>query len=276
MLLTNHKITTIISTFIMDSPAVSTSQLNLIRAAEASPTVTRFLPSEFNVEYNQPDTILPYPEKQYHLAARAELARTTTLEYAYIYTGMFMDYFCMPRIQTALRPLYFFFDADMENGGVAMLPGDGEGKMSMTFTEDAARYIAWALDLEMWKRGQVMTTAVETVSLNGLVAMVERASGEKLEVRYQSVEGLLKREPVVDLRANVQVAKQFTDRFPGGLEQVRALVADLEASVALGAYDFGRLEGGYVDLVKVFEGREPRPKTMQELLSEAWGKADGE
>ena len=116
-----------------------------------------------------------------------------------------------------------------------------------------------------------MITAVETITLNELVAMVEKHSGKRLQVQYQPVEELLRRNPVEDLPGNVQISKDFPQRFPGGLEQVRALVADLEASVALGAYDFGRLEeGGYVDLVKLFEGREPKPRGLGDLLEEAW------
>jgi len=253
----------------MDSPAASASQINLIRAADICPTVKRFLPSEFNVDYSQADDILPYPEKKFHIEAREELSKTKSLEYMFVYTGMFMDYFCMPKLQTVLRPLYFFIDVQ---AGIAILPGDGEAKMSMTWTEDAASFVAWSLELAegQWGKGKVMTTAVETITLNEMVAMVEKHSGKKLQVQYQPVEELLRRNPLEDLPGNVQISKEFPQRFPGGLEQVRALVADLEASVALGAYDFGRLEGGYVDLVKVFEGREPKPRGLGDLLEEAW------
>ena len=271
----------------MDSPASSNSQLNLIRAAELSPATTRFLPSEFNVEYDQPDSVLPYPEKRFHLAAREELnLNTKTLEYGYVYPGMFMDYFGMPNVKTVLRPLYFFMDPVR---GKAVLPGDGEGRMSMCFTEDAARFVAWSLDLEMgtWGRGRVMSCAVCTVSLNELVGMVDDIRGKKMEVKYQDVERLLRREPVEDLQANVEIAEVFTERFPGGLGQVRALVADLEASVALGAYDLettcrlgkekkraGGGKGGWLDLVEVFRGREPKPRGIEEVLAEAWGRLE--
>jgi hypothetical protein len=264
--LTVKHVSVVICAFIMDSDSASNAQLRLIRAADRCPCVKRFMPSEFNVEYNVGDNVLPYPEKRFHLAARRELDKTSTLEYTYIYPGMFMDYFGLPRLTSSLRPLCFFVDPA---SGQAVLPNDGEAKMSMTFTTDAARYIALALELDEWPR--IMTTAASTVSLNELVRLVEESLGRKLQVRYQPVEKLLKHE-AVDLPTNVDIAKRFPERFPQGLDQLRALIADLEAGVALGAFDFGKLSG-HLDLVKAFEGKAPVPKRIEELIEEAW-KAD--
>lgn len=259
-------VSVVICTFIMDSDSVSDAQLRLIRAANQCPSVKRFIPSEFNVEYDVNDNILPYPEKRFHLAARRELDKTSTLEYTYIYPGMFMDYFGLPRVTSTLRPLCFFIDPA---SGQAVLPGDGEAKMSMTFTTDAARYIALALELNEWPR--ILVTAASTVSLNELVRLVEKNLGRKLQVRYQPVEKLLKHE-TVDLPSNLDIAQRFPDRFPQGLDQLRALIADLEAGVALGAFDFDKLSG-HLDLVKAFEGKAPAPRRIEDLIEEAW-KAD--
>ena len=261
--LTEHHVNVIICAFIMDCDEAVQAELRLIRAAEQCPCVQRFIPSEFNVEYNVGDDIFPYPEKRLHLAARQELEKTRTLEYAYIYTGMMMDYFGLPRVTSNLRPLCFFVDPA---NGVAVLPGDGEAKMSMTFTTDAARYIALALDLDKWPR--ILTTATSTVSLNELVRLVEKNLGHKLAVRYQPVEKLLKHE-AIDLPTNLDIAKRFPERFPQGMDQQRALIADLEAGVALGAFDFGKLKE-HLDLVKAFEGRTPAPKNIEKLMEEAW------
>ncbi|RYP63026.1 hypothetical protein DL770_009478 [Monosporascus sp. CRB-9-2] len=261
--LTEKHVNVVICAFIMDCDSASDAQLRLIRAADRCPCVQRFIPSEFNVEYNVGDNVLPYPEKRFHITARQELEKTSTLEYAYIYPGMFMDYFDLPRVISNLRPLCFFIDPA---NGQAVLPGDGEAKMSMTFTTDAARYIALALELDQWPR--ILTTAASTVSLNELVRLVEKSLGRKLEVQYQPVEKLLKHE-TVDLPTNVDIAKGYPQRFPQGLDQLRALVADLEAGVALGAFDFGKLNE-HVNLVKVFEGKAPAPKRIEELIEEAW------
>ncbi|KAK8050834.1 phosphoserine aminotransferase [Apiospora rasikravindrae] len=263
--LTEHHIQVVICAFIMDNDSVSDAQLRLIRAAEKSPCVRRFIPTEFNVEYDSGDDILPYPKKRFHRLARRELEdKTRTLEYAYVYPGMFMDYFGLPRVESVLRPLCFFVDPAHVQ---AVLPtGAGEAKMSMTFTTDFARYLALALDLESWPR--VLSTATSTVTLNELVRLAEKNLGRPLNVRYQPLEALLQHTGV-DLPANLQIAaERWTER--GGLEQLRALIADLEASVALGAYDLTQLTG-HMDLVKTFDGKAPEPKRIEDLLEEAWG-----
>jgi hypothetical protein len=261
--LTERNVRVVICTFIMDCDSASDAQLCLIRAADRCPCVERFIPSEFNVEYDVGDGILPYPEKRFHVAARRALEKTATLEYTYIYPGMFMDYFGLPRVPSSLRPLCFFVDPE---NGLAVLPGNGEARMSMTFTTDAARYIALALELNKWPR--VMTTASSTVSLNELVTLFEKSLGRKLEVRYQPVEKLLRHE-AFDLPTNVDIAGRFPERFPGGLEQLRGLIADLEAGVALGAFDFGKLTG-HLDLVEAFQKTSPAPRLIEDLVEEAW------
>ena len=258
--LTENRVNVVVCALPMDSDVSCNAQLRLIRAADRCASVRRFIPSEFNVEYDVGDDVLPYPEKRFHLAARRELAKASTLEYTYIYTGMFMDYFGMPRVPSSLRPLCFCVDAE---NGQAVLPGDGEGKMSMTFTTDAARYLVLALELDKWPR--IMSTVTSTVSMNELVKLYEKALGRKLQVRYQPVDKLLKHE-TIDLPINVTIAKEYSYRFPQG---IRGIVADLEASVALGGYDLSNL-GEHLDLVKVFDGKVPAPTRIEDLIEAAW------
>ena len=256
----------VICAFSMDSDSACAAQLRLIRAADRCPCVKRFIPSEFNVEYDVGDDILPYPEKRFHLTARRELAKTSSLEYTYIYSGMFMDYFGLPRVASSLRPLCFCIDP---GSGQAVLPGDGEGRMSMTFTTDAARYLVLALGLDKWPR--IMTTATVTVSMNELVRLYEKTLGHKLKVRYQPIEKLLKHE-AIDLPINLAIVKNYPDRFPQG---IRGLIADLEACVALGGYDLSRL-GEHLDLVTEFEGKAPAPRIIEDLIEEAWKPVSSE
>lgn len=255
----------VICAFIMDNDSVSEAQLRLIRAAERSPSVRRFLPTEFNVEYDAGDDVLPYPKKRFHRLARRELEeRTRTLEYAYVYPGMFMDYFGLPRVKSVLRPLCFFVDPAHAQ---AILPTNGgEAKMSMTSTTDLARYLALALDLAAWPR--VLSTVTSTVTVHELVQLVEKSLGRPLQVRYQPVEALLQHTGA-DLPTNLEIAKErWTER--GGMDQLRALIADLEASVVLGAYDLTQL-ADHLDLVKEFQGKAPAPLLIEDLIEEAWG-----
>lgn len=69
----------------------------------------------------------------------------------------------------------------------------------------------------------------------------------------------------------------FPERFPGGLEQLRAPIADLEAGVALGALNFGKLRSvQHLDFVSAFEGRTPEPMRIERLIEEAWKGYSGQ
>lgn len=257
-LLVEHNIDTVICTIALDFQAASDSQITLIRAAEKAACVRRFIPSEFNVDYDLGDDVLPYPDKKFHAVGRRELEKTS-LEFSYIYPGMFMDYFGMPNIYTHLRKLFVVIDPA---NGVAHVPGDGNVKMALSLTKDVARYVALALELEKWPR--VMTTVSSTLTLNELIALTEKNLGRKLEVTYQSVPALLKHDNLV-LPGNIAVA----EHFPEGLEQVKALTADLEASIALGAYDFDKLPE-HLNLVDHFAGKTEAPTKVEDILEKAW------
>ncbi|PQK12789.1 hypothetical protein BB8028_0003g14040 [Beauveria bassiana] len=263
-LLVQHNCHTVICALGLDFQAASDAQLTLIRAAERAPCVKRFIPSEFNVDYDLPDHVLPYPDKRFHTAARRALEKTTSLEFTYIYPGMFMDYFGMPSSSvssTHLRELCLFVDA---TNGVALLPGDGKTKMAASYTKDVARYTALALGLDKWPL--VMTTASSALTLNELVGMVSKRLGRDLDVEYQDVSALQKRMDSRILPRNVAIA----EHFPGGVEQLSALLAELGASVALGAYDFSKLKGE-LNLVEYFSGKTTPPMTIEKLLDIAWG-----
>ncbi|PMB69949.1 Isoflavone reductase [Beauveria bassiana] len=259
-LLVQHNCHTVICALGLDFQAASDAQLTLIRAAERAPCVKRFIPSEFNVDYDLPDDVLPYPDKRFHTAARRALEKTTSLEFTYIYPGMFMDYFGMPSSSsvssTHLRELCLFVDA---TNGVALLPGDGKTKMAASYTKDVARYTALALGLDKWPL--VMTTASSALTLNELVGMVSKRLGRDLDVEYQDVSSLQRRMDSRILPRNVAIA----EHFPGGVKQLSALLAELGASVALGAYDFSKLNGE-LNLVEYFSAKTTPPMTIEKLL----------
>lgn len=261
-LLEQYKTHTVICTFALDFQAASDSQLTLIRAAERASSVKRFIPSEFNVDYDQGDDVLPYPDKRYHVVARRELEKTS-LEYTYIYPGMFMDYFGMPNIPTHLRELCLFVDP---TNGVALIPGDGETPMAVSYTKDVARYTALALQLENWPL--TMTTASGTITIKELVSLVEKHLGRPLKVSHQPIAALLEHRDNTMLPRNVPIA----EHFPEGVAQLSALLADLGASVALGAYDFSRLPNR-LDLVEHFKSKTT-PVRIEKLLETAWGNKE--
>ncbi|KAH6999302.1 NmrA-like family protein [Ilyonectria destructans] len=257
-LLEKHNIHTVICTLAIGFQAASDSQMALVRASEQASTVKRFIPSEFNLDYDLGDDVLPFPDKLFHNVARRELEKSS-LEFTYIYPGMFMDYFGMPHVSTHLRELYIVIDPA---NGVAYVPGNGEAKLAMSYAKDVVKYTALALDLEKWPR--VMTTASCTMTLNEIVALTEKNLGRKLKVTYQQIPALLKHDSKT-LPGNVAVA----ENFPGGLEKITALTADLEASIGLGAYDFDKLPE-HLNLVDHFAGKTEPPKKIEDILEMAW------
>ncbi|KAI9375564.1 hypothetical protein BJX61DRAFT_539715 [Aspergillus egyptiacus] len=256
-LLEQYHIDTVICAFSLDFESASLAQLTLIRAAEAAASVKRFIPSEFNVDYDLPDSILPYPDKRLHTVARRELEKTT-LEFSYVYCGLFMDYFAMPYIRGDTRALYLVLDAANR---VALIPGDGERPMAVSHTHDVASYLALAVGLDSWPR--VMTVVAGSLSCNELAALAEMHLDTPLHVTYQPVSSLLAHENAT-LPGNVAIAAHF----PGGLDQVKALTADLETSIALGAYDFKDL-GDHLDLVARFS-EQRQPIRIEEFLKRAF------
>ncbi|RKK08447.1 hypothetical protein BFJ68_g17073 [Fusarium oxysporum] len=181
-----------------------TEGLNMRRvevAADKASSVRRFIPSEFNIDYDLGDAV-PYSNKRFHLAGRRALEKTS-LEFSYIYPGIFMDYYGMPKFPTPLRPLCFFIDPVNQ---VAVLPDDSEAKMSMSPTTDVARYTALALVLNKWPR--VMTTTASTVTLKDLVGLFEKYTGRAFNVEYQPVSRFLEHDSML-LPENGAIAERF-------------------------------------------------------------------
>lgn len=257
--LISKQVHTVISALNVDFQSVSDAQLRLIEAAATSGCVRRFAPSEFNVDYDLDDSVLPYLEKKFHVAARRALEKTQ-LEYTYFYSGMFMDYFGLPRIEIHLRPLYTVLDLEHNEAAV---PGDGSAVMALTLTEDVAKFVAASLDLERWPR--VLTIVASQPTLNELVQLAETArGGRKLDVRYDSVQDL-KRHNVQLLAGNEPIAQHFD----GGHDQLKGLLCDLGASIALGAYNVrGAVDA--VDLVALMEEKVGSPVRVDGFLQRYW------
>ncbi|KAF2651152.1 phosphoserine aminotransferase [Lophiostoma macrostomum CBS 122681] len=256
--LSARKIDTIICAVSLDFDEPSEAQLLLIRAAVKAKCVKRFIPSEFNVDYDLGDDVLPYSGKKYHVIARRELEKTN-LEFTYIYTGFFMDYLGMPYYETKMRQLYILLDAAHR---VASIPGDGLARIALTCTKDVARYIAAALDVPSWPR--VLTVAASHISTNELVALAEKCTGEKLKVEQYSIEDLRSHKADV-LPSNENIASHF----PEGMDQLRALLGDLSASIALASYDFSKVADA-VDLVKYFQDDLEPPLGVEEFIAKTW------
>ncbi|KAJ4256886.1 hypothetical protein NW762_008982 [Fusarium torreyae] len=189
--LQDHNIDTVVSTINLESEAGSQSQLNLIAAAEKSQTTRRFIPSEFipPMDDDQPDSGLGMGG----WIPNAQALKKTNLENIHISIGMFFDYFGMPHIKSNLKRYKFFLD--MENKRAAV-PGNGDAKISVTYSEDLARFIVRLLDEDSkWpKRGLLPGS---DISANELIASAEKVTGWKLNIVHDTLENIQKGEVTV-------------------------------------------------------------------------------
>ncbi|CAG9984308.1 unnamed protein product [Clonostachys byssicola] len=260
LMLESKSIQTVISALSVDVREASDAQVRLIRAAAATNCVRRFAPSEFNVDYDLPNTVLPYPSKEFHVNARRAVEQTR-LEYTYFMCGMFMDYYGMPRVESVLKPTYSIIDL---HHNMAYIPGDGQAIMATTLATDVARYVAAAVDLPTWPKS--LAIAGSQLSTADLVKLAEQVKyPETIKTVVYPIEAYLNHS-VPLLPSN----NDIVSGFPGGETELLALLCDLDAAIALGAYDIVKREG-CVDLVKLLGDSVIKPKTIEEFLHEVWG-----
>ncbi|KAF9636465.1 NmrA-like family protein [Lasiodiplodia theobromae] len=186
--LEEHSIHTVISALSLNDASECTSQLNLIRAADAAESTKRFVTSDFAISQLDRNWLhLPVIKNR---VESVELLRTTTsLEWTRFTIGTFMDYFGAPHIKTYLPPNSW--PIDMVNSAAA-LPGDGEAQMTFTYSFDVAQFVVKSLDLPRWD--EEMRIVGDTVKLNDFLKMAEEARGKKFDVKYDDMEKLQRGE----------------------------------------------------------------------------------
>jgi len=103
-----------------------TTQIELVKWADETPSVKRFLPSEYgtDIEYG-PDSAHEKPH-QGKIKVRAAIRQTKTLDYAFLVTGPYPDMWLTP---TLMCPEIGSWNVKEKK---AVLIGDGNGKISFT------------------------------------------------------------------------------------------------------------------------------------------------
>ncbi|RAH72544.1 uncharacterized protein BO66DRAFT_427032 [Aspergillus aculeatinus CBS 121060] len=250
-LLTTEGITTIISAIGITTDATSQAQLNLIDAAEQSPTVTRFLPSEYSF-IQTADLLEIDPSIKHWLAAANKLHHDApSLNFTRVIPGFFMDYWGMPHVRTHLQP--GVFGIDVPNGRAA-IPGDGNDRLCMTYTYDMARFVVRLLeevDAAEWPEFSVVVGDV--VTYNELLGLVEDIRGRKFSVVYDSPEEINQGQVTVPA-----VPEGCTE---AEAHEVTVLVSRLTIA---GVFDLpveGRLNARFPEI---------KPVKVKEFLVDAW------
>ncbi|KAH8654236.1 hypothetical protein BGZ61DRAFT_373790 [Ilyonectria robusta] len=224
--LQSYSVDTIISAVNADGPGHQ-AQLNLIAAAEKSSTVKRFIPSEY----------------------AGYALEKSGLKYTRFAIGVFMDYFGQPYIPSHLRPFKWALDIESRR---AAIPGTGNEVLSMTYSKDVARFVDRLVDEDEWPEVSIVSGSDTT--LNEMVAIAERVTGDKFNVTYDSLE---------ELKAGKATVVSKSDGSYNGIDPVM-IAAIVGTSLAEGKAMLpkdGRL--AFPDI---------QPMSVEELITQAWSK----
>ncbi|ESK93070.1 hypothetical protein Moror_8882 [Moniliophthora roreri MCA 2997] len=193
--LREHAIDTIICTLAnQDLTQFSAIQERLLHAALNVPTFRRFAPSEFAIDS---EGLKSYNYQACKLDVLKTLRKvkedypSREFEWTKFIPGIFINYFAFgsKKEEEAMKhlrrhPVW----VDVANGK-ADIAGDGGQKLYYTRAEDTGLFVAEATQLDTWP--ETLDMAGDVISLNEVVAIAERVTGRKFEVKYNTKEDLL-------------------------------------------------------------------------------------
>ncbi|KAJ2956496.1 hypothetical protein NQZ79_g7662 [Umbelopsis isabellina] len=184
--------TDVVISCVFKLPPDSEVQHNLLRAAEAN-GVKRFIPSEFGQDVQKFEGGMDFVE--FKRRFRKVLFEQDKIEYTCICTSTFMDYI-LPKNDRKYLGKEHTSPVDFETMN-AIIPGDGNNPVTLTWADDVGRAIVWLLnDSRPWPKYAYVKGTV--TSWNELLKWGEQAIGKKFEVQ---------RIPMATLLKNAEVAK---------------------------------------------------------------------
>lgn len=190
-----------------------------------------------------------------HYFTSLKALEATSLEWAVVHNGTFLDYFAPPSLKTHHPHSVIVVDMDHNAAGI---PGDGSEPVTLTYTFDVARFVVAALDLELWPRE--LRVVGDELTFNELVAIAEEVKGVKFEVAYDGVEKL-RASQITELPGH---AASY-DKFPK--ERLQWFLAIFELWMATGRGRVPREE----TLNEMFP--EIKPLTAREMIERYWATA---
>lgn len=179
----------------------------------------------------------------------AKALEKSGLKYTRFAIGVFMDYFGQPHIPSHLRPFKWALDIESRR---AAIPGTGNEVLSMTYSKDVARFVDRLVDEDEWPEVSIVSGSDTT--LNEMVAIAERVTGDKFNVTYDSLE---------ELKAGKATVVSKSDGSYNGIDPVM-IAAIVGTSLAEGKAMLpkdGRL--AFPDI---------QPMSVEELITQAWSK----
>ncbi|KAF4816051.1 Oxidoreductase BOA1 [Colletotrichum siamense] len=242
----SHNIETIVSAISMHSEPSFKSQLNLIDAAEASKTTRRFIPSELGV-LNRPedgrDETFPTP-----WIKTSERLKRSSLQYTRFVNGYLMDYWGMPHFPSHMSPGLWSIDVFNRR---AVIAGSGNDVISLTHSNDVARFIVRSLESEDWPEYSIVVGS--DVTLNEALAKIQDVRGGIFHVTYDGEEKLRNNDATLleDLEGDAALRMKQMTSFFGRLIIGHLMEMPKEK----------RMNDMYPDI---------RPVSVEEMIDKAW------
>lgn len=183
------------------------------------------------------------------LVHAAEALDKSSLKYTRIPIGIFMDYMGLPHIPSHIRNFPWAFDFPSRR---AVVSGTGNEPFTMTYSKDLALFVARLIDEDEWPEWSFISGS--DVTQNQIVALAEKALGDKLAVTHDSLE---------DLKVGKATVLFPSEETYGGMDPA-GMMAMLGASVAEGEMLLpkeGRLNDRFPDV---------QTTSIDDLITRAW------
>ncbi|KAH7120008.1 hypothetical protein B0J11DRAFT_73474 [Dendryphion nanum] len=248
--LEDNKIDTVIST--LGSFAGPDPEHTLIKASDASSVTKRYIPSTWGISYT-PETISIFKLGAAKLSFFSLLA-STSLQHTSVVTGYFLDYWCIPKVPSYLRPVTLVIDIPNRT---AAIPGSGNVPVVFTHSFDIAKFIPRLLAEKEWEAESFIVG--DRLTLNEFLALAEEVTGEKFSTTHDSVEKL-EQGQLTELPGH----KEMYAAFPK--EMLQGLLAAFGLLFEKGQFEFK----GARTLNEKFG--DVKVRGVKEVLEKAWGR----
>ncbi|XEV04650.1 hypothetical protein FSHL1_009937 [Fusarium sambucinum] len=252
-ILVDNKVATIISTLFVTTDG--STQVNLVKAAEASQCTRRFIPSIWGIPYSRAQVSERNMDIGKAKLDAVEALERSSLEYTLFYVGYFLDFWGYPRVKSFQRQNIIAVDIEHKK---AAIPGSGNTPVTFTHTLEVAEFTAASLDLPKWERETFVIG--ETITWNEFLRIAEDIIGEKFEVIYDNLD-TMRAGKVTELPSHPSLYSQMPK------EQIQALFATFGVWFESGLFN---LQPTTKTLNEIFPHIKAR--TVREVITAGWGK----
>jgi hypothetical protein len=258
---------------IIDDDLNLTTHLNLLRAALASETTTRFVPSDwsmYSLASSQVD-LLAHKSTLLHICRHlASTANRPDFEIAQFKNGAFLNYFAQRAPSVHSKPhLLAGLDDDLMleyidiSTGTLPIPFNEcrePAKVSMTHLDDVGKYVAAAVALPggAWPEAGVFNVAGNTFTYEEVRDVLEKECGVRIDHAVVTPEDCDRRKAEADVN--------LAERFDSGVFKA-GMVAQMQKVICRGVRG-----GSWEENVLGRMCPEVKPVDLREYLIEVWGE----